>query len=153
MESRRTLVRVDFEKIQNRGVLETYQNQGRFVYLYSCAWFCTVVRFFLTENFFVYFLTAHRRRVTKTPQKFIFDTKNEKNGQKGPFLAVFRCFQRFRGYCSKTALTILIKLPGGLALPTAYIWMYVSYLGKFLFFCSFLPKSPKMDQFPPFLTF
>ena len=53
MESRRTLVRVDFEKIQNRGVLETYQNQGEFIY--SWAWFSALVRFFLTEKFFVYF--------------------------------------------------------------------------------------------------
>ena len=54
-ESRRTLVRVDFEKIQNRGVLETYQNHREFIY--SCVWFCT------GERFLIFFKESRRTLV------------------------------------------------------------------------------------------
>ena len=97
--------------------------------------------------FLTYFHMADTTKLSKITKKIINNQKNAKNRQKRPFLPVFRCFQGFLRYCSKTALTIFFILPGGEALQTGYLQLYVLYLKKFLFFCSFLAKTPKLGQF------
>ena len=97
--------------------------------------------------FLTYFHMADTTKLSKITKKIINNQKNAKKRQKRPFLPVFRCFQGFLRYCSKTALTIFFILPGGEALRTGYLQLYVLYLEKFLFFFQFSCKDAKIGSF------
>ena len=151
MKSKRTLVLFDFQKIQKSRVWETYENHGEFRHF--CAGFSAETQWISALLFLMYFYMAHRMKLSKRTKKFKNNQKKTKNRQKRPFLLVFRCFQGFLRYCSKTALTIFFILPGGEALRTGYLQLYVLYLEKFLFFSNFLVKTPKLGHFWSFSTF
>ena len=140
-----------FSKNLKSRVWETYQNRRKFIHF--CPGFYAETQWISLLLFLMYFYTAHRMKLSKITKKITNKQKNAKNRQKRPFLTVFRCFQVFLRYCSKTALTIFFILPGGEALHTGYLRLYVLYLKKFLFFCSFLAKTPKLGHFSCFSTF